>query len=567
MISGVVAEELLDPFGIAPDVLPPNPDFDYPAPSDDVVYPFSLYVPGYLLLDDAFDDGDTFYLTIVSDGSRILLPALVVDVDAFNVFASQIVRVLAPAPYAPGDLIYAPTVIDKVLGPPLVIDDDLFGGTRKITQGKANINQTFPIDTVYSDDVVYSVIVEQAGRVFVGGAEGAVASRLGIIVVDETTPYASALPGLFLDAGAALSAPPLGYLTPSLLVSDDAIPAADMLGGLQPAGTAGDDLVYAASLTAARLLPSALPSSDAIFAAALVAQLSPASVLDADVFIGPALATPGLMGLVVDADSFPAPRVGFAPMLPSRVQDADTFFVPVAGELLPLQPFDAVVDFQDTFYAPTILAQQKLTPTIWIDVDQIMPVPSVATDQVGHPGLVVDSDTVYAPAASSTASMLPALFDDTDTIFATITLSTIGAQADPVVDVDAVYAAGVTFADYPLPSLHVDADGFYAPAVQPGAATVSPSALSDVDGFYVQTVAAVSTATPALVMDADSISAVGISSVAVAGLVTDTDVFLAPKIALSGRQAAIASQLGVVYVSESTSNETDVAGVMLGEGG
>jgi hypothetical protein len=558
VIVGVVAEELLDPFGLAPDV---------PPPSDDVIYPFAFRVPGYLLLDDAFDDNDTFYLTIVSDGSRILLPSLVIDADVFNAFSSHIVRALAPAPYVPGDLIYAPTIIDDVLGPPLVIDDDLFGGVLRIEQGTANINQVFTIDTVYADDVVYSAIVEQAGRVFVGGAEGVVASSFGIIAVDETTPYASAVLGLFVDASAALSAPPIDHLTPSLLAGDDAVPAASVFGGLQPAVTASDDVIYAASLAAANLLPSALPSSDVIFAAALVAQLRPSPVLDVDVLIGPALATPGLMGLVVDVDSFFAPQVGFASLLPSRVQDADAFFVAVAGELSPLQPLDAAVDFQDTFYAPITLAQQRLIPTIWIDVDQIMSVPSVATGQGGSPGLVIDSDAAYAFAVSATANMLPTLSDDGDAIFSAIAVSAIGVQPDLVADVDAVYAAGATLANYPLPSLHVDADDFYASAVQPGDVTVSPSVLNDVDGFYVQTATVVSTAAPALIIDADSISTVGISSVAVAGPVIDSDVFYAPKIALSGRQAAIVSQLGVMYVSESTSNETDVAGVMLGEGG
>src|SRR4029077_3257268 len=143
---------------------------------------------------DYFVDDDLLYSPFISLNWPTLYPPPLVISDTIYQFTATFSAALAPPLVAAADQIYAPTVFSKVLGPPLVVDNDVFGGIKDIKQGKATINQTFPLDSVYSDDLFYSPVIQTTTRAVVT-RQAAVPTSVGIAFVSESTSYAMALPG------------------------------------------------------------------------------------------------------------------------------------------------------------------------------------------------------------------------------------------------------------------------------------------------------------------------------------------------------------------------------------
>lgn len=408
MLIGVIAEELL----LAEAARQTELFLDV-----DLFPSASLSVPGFLLLEGQFDEGDVFYQTVVSDGSKIILPQLVIDGDTFRNFTSSIVRALAPSLVLDADAFFSPTVLSNVLGPSLFVDNDLYGGVRTLTQGTANINQQFPIDSVFDSDIFRSPIVELANRaiirrhmavsastVFAGGALTSILpGRIGqAVIITETT---------------SLGASPLSQISPNLFNIDDIIFAPMPFSGLVPGLFIDGDAVFAPTL-GNYISPSLWTEIDIFLTPSAAKQLRPSAVSDADVFIGPTLGTPGRLGLVVDNDVVFGPAIRIAPLAPALLVDSDTFSVSVIGAPA-IVPNDVIVDFSDTFFTPVIQATQALLPVIWIDVDDYRSPDTIEAQPPLRPILLVDSDIIYGPTeVTGPTALLPGVFSDTDTFFA-----------------------------------------------------------------------------------------------------------------------------------------------------
>lgn len=211
--------------------------------------------------------------------------------------------------------------------------------------------------------------------------------------------------------------------------------------GLRPSAIVDADIFYGASQVAT-LFPSAFAADDVFFVSHVVSQLRPIIISDVDVFIGPELRTPGRMELFVDFDIMPAVGVGVSSSLrPVRVTDAEFFFVPFVGDRPPLYPFDSIVDVDDTFYVPTFLVDNRLSPFRWVEPD-LFNTPSVIHSQVvGPPSLFIDTDAFYAPTVSRGAGS-PA-FTDADLFYVPLLKYDQAAAPDIWGDADVIPAATI----------------------------------------------------------------------------------------------------------------------------
>lgn len=406
MLIGVIAEELLLAEAARQSELFVDIDL-FPSAA--------LAIPGFLLLEGQFDSDDIFYQTVVSDGSKIILPQLVNDSDTFRNFTSSIIRVLAPSLVSDADIFYSPTVLSKVLGPSLVIDDDLFGGVRKLTQGKASINQQIPIDGIFDSDIFYGLVIERVGITLIT-QQAALSTDDEVVYLNETTTSTTALPVSFVSETATFTAPPLGFLSPNLFSANDVIFTSTASGSLGPSLFIDSD-IFSAPTQGNYVVPGIFLNTDIFLAPSIARQLRPDIVSDADVFIGPTIGTPGRLGLVADDDLIFASTVRIAPLTTALVVDADIFLTPVIGAPA-IKPNDAVIDFADTFFAPVIFATQELTPHLWVDVDGVAAL-TIAVGQGAQPGILIDSDALLAPSITVGATtLLPGIVTDTDAFYA-----------------------------------------------------------------------------------------------------------------------------------------------------
>lgn len=410
MIVGVIAEELL--LGLA------VPIDAYVDP--DIFFTPTVRVPGFLLLEGAFNDGDTIYQTYVGAIDNSIFPPLVAVPDTVYAFATtRSIAIVAPS-FTDVDAFYSPIVLSKVLGPQLFIDVDVFGGVRKITLGKATINQTVPIQNVIDADIIYGPIVERAGVTIITRQAG-IAANLDYVHLSETQSGVAALEGSLVQEVAGYT-PPLGYLSPHIVAVDDAIPSAGMLGPVSPAFVVDTDVIYAP----ARLnyvLPGVVSDADVVMAPSFGRQLLPGITIAADVFNGPFFTQPGSFAIVIDAAEFiPSPTVApqGAPVAPSLAVDADAFYPPsvnpalVVSRVSPddllftpvvrfgaLTPVVSVIDPEPVY--PPIVGSPPVTPALFIDIDAFF-VPMAGYDQGLLAGLVIDTDTFYTPTIAASAS-------------------------------------------------------------------------------------------------------------------------------------------------------------------
>ncbi len=165
---------------------------------------------------------------------------------------------------------------------------------------------------------------------------------------------------------------------------------------------------------------------------------------------------------------------------------------------------------------------------------------SGAIDATLLPGLVTDTDTIFAPAATYSNTLTPSLVTDTDVVYApTVTAGSVSLLPGLFGDTDVVFAPTVVSADILTPSLFNDVDTFFSPVITTGSVSLLPSLVTDTDSFYAPTVAEQNALFPGLVDDAttnDTFYVPTVSPGAVSllpGLFGDTDIFYVPIVAPS----------------------------------
>jgi hypothetical protein len=406
MIAGVVAEELLLPLAIPPSATYVDPDIFQQA---------IIKVPGFLLFEGQFDEGDLIYAAYVGDVDNSIYPPLLVDTDGVYNFGKGFSAAIVAPSFVDVDIVYSPTVNGKVLGPQLFVDVDVFGGARKITQGKATINQTVPIGNVVDVDLIYGPIVERAGVAIIT-QQAALATDTDVVYLDETTAATSSLFGMLVSETASFTPPPLAYLTTHALGPDDVISAPDVSGSLSTTLLVDPDTFWPpASLN--HVLPGIVVDGDAVFAPASGWQLQPGIVIDLDRISGPFFAQPGSFDLVIDAAEFLSPptvTVQGAPINASLVNASDTLYAPAVNpavvatyvvdpDIIPspiikfgaLTPVVSVVDPEPIFIP--VIGDAPHVPSLVVDPDAFL-APSVGITQMLGPGIVADGDAFYVPS-------------------------------------------------------------------------------------------------------------------------------------------------------------------------
>jgi hypothetical protein len=155
------------------------------------------------------------------------------------------------------------------------------------------------------------------------------------------------------------------------------------------------------------------------------------------------------------------------------------------------------------------------------------------------PGIVTDSDAIFAPTATpGAATLTPILFSDTDTFFAPTASSTYTL----------------------LPGLFTDTDTFFAPTVAAGAVTLTPGLIGSDDAFYAPAASLVASLLPGLLDDSvnDSVYNPAVSSTytLTPGLVSDSDAFYAPSVEFSPLLPGLVTDADSFFAPAATSNVT-----------
>jgi hypothetical protein len=407
MIVGVVAEELLLPLAIPPFDTYVDPD----------VFPFAtIRVPGFLLLEGSFDEGDTFYQAYVGDVSLSIYPPSIADPDTVYAFTTSRSAAIVSPPITDADVFYSPLVLSKVLGPQLFVDIDVFGGVKKVTLGKATINQTVPIDSVFDVDIIYGAVIGRAGITLII-SQSALPTEIELVHISETTANVIPLLGSFLEETASYTAP--STLLPHQLVDADAFQVPDLRGPIAPALFTDVDTFYSPTRLS-YIFPGIVIDSNVFFVPSAGWKLLPGIVLDQDIFIGPAFAQPGSFALYVDAGEFiPAPTVTAqaATLYPPSFAATDAYYAPVVNPAIvpsymlpddvagapaigfgPLHPVVSVID-PEPFFAP-VIGEGPRVPSFVVDTD-LFYAPILSITQTLVPGVITDTDVFYAPNVST----------------------------------------------------------------------------------------------------------------------------------------------------------------------
>jgi hypothetical protein len=399
MLDGVIAEELLIPSASVLSLW-----------SDPDSFPSAVVsVPGYLLFEGQFDQDDVIYSPFISDGHAGIYPNLLIDSDRTYVFSTSFSAAIVAPLFRDTDVVYAPVVNNKVLGPSLFIDQDAFGGLKKLQQGAGTINQQFPIDKVFDVDIIYGAVVEHSGIVIVT-QQAILAVADDVIFLSETTASTIQTSGSFVRETASYTAPPLGQVVPQLVIEADVFPSPNVLGPIIPSFFQDVDVLYPPARLNS-LLPSAILDADVFFTTASARQLLPNIITDQDVINGPTLTRPGTMGLVSDAaESIPAPTVTpqRATLLPPLFNDVDVFYVPRTDAAI-IAP---VLSDDSTFYVPAA-SIGPLTPVVSVVDPEPIYVPVIG-DAPHVPSLVVDTDAVFAPSVGITQTLTAGIPTDVD---------------------------------------------------------------------------------------------------------------------------------------------------------
>jgi hypothetical protein len=517
MIAGVIAEELLLPLAIPPSATYVDPD----------IFPQAIIkVPGFLLFDGQFDEGDLIYAAYVGDVDNSVYPPTIIDPDiVYGFTASRSIAIVSPA-FADADVFFSPTVISKVLGPQRVIDVDIFGGVKQLQQGKATINQTFPLDEVYDFDIIYGPVIGRSGVTLIVQQQ-VLATDSETVVINETTTSTAMVLGTFVGEHATFTAPPAGALLAHTVIDADGFYAPGIQGPLALPFFQDTDVFYA-PIRLNYLLPGVAIDADTIMAPALGRVLQPSIVTDVDVFRGPTFTQPGSFSLVIDNEFISIPTVTpqRATVLPGLPVDTDAFYSPGGGQgitgasditlgadaiptasvgIAPLFPVVSVVD-PDIFLAPGVLAG-RLTASI-----------------------IIDADTFFAPGFPVTLG--GAFVSDTGAIFAPTAAQ--GLSPDIFNDADAFYVPVFSTSDSLPPGIVVDVDTVLAPTVIPGAVTALPGFVNADDVVPVTSITVTAVLSASFVTDSDVVYAPTEGAIGQPAAFVDADAFYGPKITQVG---------------------------------
>lgn len=270
-------------------------------------------------------------------------------------------------------------------------------------------------------------------------------------------------------------------LAASLVPSDDAFFTYDVSStyDLAPSLYTDPDAFFTYTVdTTYDLAPSLYVDVDAFGTHTLTASydLLPSLVVDADVFFTYDVAFSIDPALYVDPDVFFTAQINLE-ILPSLYVDPDAFFQASLEALI--QP-DLYVD-PDTIFAPSLLYDQTLTSTLYIDDDVFFTHVISAGDSTVTPSLYVDTDTFGTPTI--TLDLAPSLYVDQDAFFTYDAVWVI--SPDLYVDGDAFFTPTLTL-DV-APALYVDGDAFFTPTLT---LDVAPALYDEGDAFFTPTVAA-----------------------------------------------------------------------------
>jgi hypothetical protein len=401
MLIGVIAEETLLPLAIAPDRIWDGGPLGSLNGGDIFWRPRSTII-GFVMPDlvdetDIVLGAENFFNTYITNGYQGIFPDLFGDTvpEIFYDFTHSFIPVLKPTPWIDSDLFYSATI---PFNPPLFptvryVDSDIFYTPAFLS----SVTSALVVD----NDVILASVIRRDGDAIVLLLEA---------FNDNDTIFATSI-GSGLLPGLVIENYPIG------------------------------DFIYSAGQSAF-LRPDIFSSADTFFAPFTFNQLNPSLVPVDDVFIGPELGTPGRLELFVDDDFFPAASVQFASLLAPLVTETDDILSALIGSNPALGPLDGVIDFDNEFYAPSVIIFQGLAPHFWPDVDTILSVPAVILGQALAPSILFsDADAFYVPVLPPTLS--PALFAPADIFFAPVLI----------------------FDQLMLPSWMVDADAFLAPSM------------------------------------------------------------------------------------------------------
>ena len=368
MLAGVIAEELLLPQEAISAVV-----------DDDIFQLTTIYIDGYLLPEDQFDEGDIIYEGVFVNnlGAPQLYPSLVADLDVAGYdFTTAIIRALSAHLVSDNDVFYGPTVPGEVLSPQLFVDHDQFGGVAAL------FRYLLPPIAIDADGISDPII--QSGSTWV--AIPHVVSADDLFFAPVTTRFVT--PNLFADADVFFAPTRLPYLTPNAVLDDDVFLIPSVGGGIL---TTAPDLFTDADVFYA---PLAIPDQF----------LLPDLFGDTDAFYAPTvglLATQFLVAdIVTDADAIPAPSiaVGAVTLAPSLFSDSDTFFVPVTSAAVTLAP--SLFSDSDVFFPPTMaVGAITVTPSLFADGDTIF------ITVVGVPPTLATFDGVLANVTLSNGNL------------------------------------------------------------------------------------------------------------------------------------------------------------------
>jgi hypothetical protein len=552
MIAGVVAEELLLPQIVHPDdglidyayyaIYDPNwvdPDSGSigGVPPDKQGWiswwdPFTIFPPpqvlvaGYFLFESLFDEGDTVYPPYVSDGHQGIYPDLLVEIDTIYAFGKAYVTAIVATIVIDIDGFYSPTVISKVLGPQRVIDVDIFGGVKQLQQGKATINQTFPLDEVYDFDIIYGSVIGRSGVTLIVQQQ-VLATDTETVFINETTTSTAMVLGTFVGEHATFTAPPAGALLAHTVIDADGFYAPGIQGPLALPFFQDTDVFYA-PIRLNYVLPGIAIDADAIMAPALGRVLQPSIVTDVDVFRGPAFTQPGSFSLVIDNEFISIPTVTpqRATVLPGLPVDTDAFYSPGGG-----QGITGVSDVTlgaDTVFAPSANIG-PLFPVVSVVDPDIFLVPGVLAGLLTA-SIVIDADTFFAPGFPVTLG--GAFVSDTGAIFAPTAAQ--GLSPDVFSDADAFYVPVFSTSDSLPPGIVVDVDTVLAPTIIPGAVTALPGFINADDVVPVTSITVTAVLSASFVTDSDVVYAPTEGAIGQPAAFVDADAFYGPKITQVG---------------------------------
>lgn len=183
--------------------------------------------------------------------------------------------------------------------------------------------------------------------------------------------------------------------------------------------------------------------------------------------------------------------------------------------------------FSDTesFFAPTITSTKTLTAG-FVASDDGGPSPTVLDIYLLIPGIVSDSDTLFAPTLPHTLS--PGVVGAGDTFFSSSISGGQSAHPSLFGDSDTFRSPSISTQDFFIPSRIVDPETFFAPVVHPGPIFVTPPRVQDVEIFYTTTVRSIRIVAPLIYVNPDIFFTPSANRVLSPTQIMDAEAFFSP---------------------------------------